>query len=79
VSSFLASLVYFAAKMSKIHLIALLLGTLLVAVPFTRNSAFASDDDDDDEEADDVVVLTEKNFDEIVKKSKCVMIPPSRS
>lgn len=60
--------------MSKIHLLALLMGTLLISVPFTRNSAFASDDDDDDDDADagadDVVVLTEKNFAEIVGKSK---------
>jgi len=69
-------------KMSKFHLLALLMGVLLVSVPFTRNSAIASDDDDDDDDAasdDDVVVLTEKNFDSIVKKSKFALVSFARS
>ena len=60
--------------MSKFHLLALLMGVLLVTVPFTRNSALASDDDDDDSDDGDVVVLTEKNFDDIVKKSKFALV-----
>ena len=68
------------SKMSKFHLLALLMGVLLVSVPFTRNSAIASDDDDDDDASDDdVVVLTEKNFDSIVKKSKFALVSFARS
>ena len=60
-------------KMSKFHLLALLMGVLLVSAPFT--STFASEDaDDDEEEAGDVVVLTTENFDEIVSKSKFALV-----
>ena len=60
-------------KMSKFHLLALLMGVLLVSAPFT--STFASEDaEDDDEEAGDVVVLTTENFDEIVSKSKFALV-----
>ena len=62
--------------MSKFHLLTLLMGVLLVSVPFTRNTAFASEDEDDEEDAvaDDVVVLTTSNFDEIIAKSKFALV-----
>ena len=65
--------------MSKFHLLALLMGVLLVSVPFARNSVIASDDDNDAVADEDVVVLTEKNFDSIVKKSKFALVSFARS
>jgi len=66
-------------------LIALLLGLLLVAAPFTKNSAVAEesydeDDDDDgaagekDDDEKDVVVLTSSNFDKIIKKAPYALV-----
>lgn len=67
--------------MSRFHLLALLMGLLLVAAPFTKNSAFAEEEYDDDEEEapkedddKDVVVLTSKNFDDLIKKHKYVLV-----
>ncbi|GAX73180.1 hypothetical protein CEUSTIGMA_g633.t1 [Chlamydomonas eustigma] len=61
--------------MSKFQLVALLMGCLLVAVPFSRNSASAAaDEGDDDDDADDVVVLTTKNFDSVIAGSKFALV-----
>ncbi|KXZ47594.1 hypothetical protein GPECTOR_34g753 [Gonium pectorale] len=70
--------------MSRWSLLALTLGLLLVAAPFSKNRlAFADeydeDDDDDaaapvDDEEKDVVVVTVKNWDDTVKKSKFALV-----
>ncbi|KAG2446641.1 hypothetical protein HYH02_008213 [Chlamydomonas schloesseri] len=73
--------------MSKWNLLALTLGLLLVAAPFTKHQfAYATDaeyeDDEDDDDAPaapkdddvDVVVVTSKNWDETVKKSKFALV-----
>eukprot|EP00197_Chlamydomonas_leiostraca_P006170 CAMPEP_0202858778 /NCGR_PEP_ID=MMETSP1391-20130828/1156_1 /ASSEMBLY_ACC=CAM_ASM_000867 /TAXON_ID=1034604 /ORGANISM="Chlamydomonas leiostraca, Strain SAG 11-49" /LENGTH=530 /DNA_ID=CAMNT_0049537733 /DNA_START=11 /DNA_END=1603 /DNA_ORIENTATION=+ len=68
--------------MSRSTLIALLLGLLLVAAPIVRAEDDSYDDEDDDAEAakpsgddaeKDVMVLTEKNFDDVIKKHKFVL------
>lgn len=63
--------------MRRYSIVALLLGLLVVAAPFTRNTAFAADDEDDDEE-NDVVDITSKNFDSIVKGSKYALVSGPR-
>ncbi|GIL79329.1 hypothetical protein Vretimale_16524 [Volvox reticuliferus] len=68
--------------MSRWSLLALLLGLLLVAAPFSKHRlAWADEYDDDDDEAapadddeKDVVVLTTSNFDDIIKKSKYALV-----
>jgi protein disulfide-isomerase A1 len=71
--------------MSKWNFLALTLGLLLVAAPFTKHQfALADEYDDDDDEDDapaapkdddvDVVVVTTKNWDETVKKSKFALV-----
>lgn len=70
--------------MSKWSLLALFLGVLLVAAPFTR-SVLADEYEDDEEEGGepaaggddeekDVVVLTTKNFDSVLKGSKFALV-----
>lgn len=73
--------------MSRFNLLALLLGLLLVAAPFTRNFAAANDEYDEDEEdgeeeagegkdpsEKDVVVLTKANWEEFVGQKKFALV-----
>lgn len=70
--------------MSRWNLLALTLGLLLVAAPFSKNQlAFADeyeDDEDDDDAAPaddsekDVVVVTSKNWDTTVKTAKFALV-----
>eukprot|EP00879_Flechtneria_rotunda_P001589 GHRR01001748.1.p1 GENE.GHRR01001748.1~~GHRR01001748.1.p1 ORF type:complete len:106 (+),score=14.56 GHRR01001748.1:179-496(+) len=68
--------------MNKLFLAALL-GLLLVSAPFVRGEEDDYEDDaaDDkeegasaDSEEQDVVVITQKNFDDVVKKSKFALV-----
>lgn len=70
--------------MSRWSLLALMLGLLLVAAPFAKQSMVAASEEYDegegeeggaaDEEEKDVVVLTTKNWDSIVPKSKFALV-----
>ncbi|GFR44575.1 hypothetical protein Agub_g5850 [Astrephomene gubernaculifera] len=71
--------------MSRWSILALLLGLLLVAAPFSKHQLAAASDeyDDDDEDAPsapkdddekDVVVVTVKNWDDTVKKAKFALV-----
>ncbi len=64
--------------MNKLHILALLMGTLLLAAPFTSASAAEDDEDDEPAAAGDVVVLTKDNWDTVVKTSKFALVGRQR-
>ncbi len=68
-------------KMSRYQLLALLFGLLLVSAPFVRaDDEYEGDEGEDEEGAPpssdekDVVVLTTKNFKDLIKKHKYVLV-----